>query len=162
MKPVSGGKVILYQTARTIFMPRKPTAIQIAWEGDSLIITYLHRFSQHTTTIPCKDVRLEIYKDPYYKIYSRSGFPYYLYISHATDPSVWIEVADYYFTLGKTLKETGKIPAIALGTRELNFVYQYERDWREYQSPRGKLIRVLIPVILVAAFLLLLYFRWGK
>lgn len=116
-----------------------------------------------TLEIKFIDLRIELYKEKYYSTaMTGGGYPYYIYFSHATDETIWLELKDYYFKLGEVLHKLSKLPGIQIGGREINFLTKFEREWRDYNSPRGKFFRVLIPVAIIFLFILMTYKCSGK
>lgn len=109
------------------------------------------------------DLRIELYKEKYYSTAVTGGsFPYYIYFSDITNETTWLELKDSYFRLGAVLLKLNKLPDIQIGDREINFLTKFEREWREYNSPKGKLMRVLIPAAIIALFLTVVYMCSGK
>lgn len=108
------------------------------------------------------DLRIELYKNKYYITTITGGdHPYYIYFAHASDETIWLELKDYYFKLGAVLLKLSKLPGIQIGDREINFLTKFEREWREYNSPKGKLMRVLIPLAIIIVFLTVSYMCSG-
>lgn len=108
------------------------------------------------------DLRIELYKEKHYSTAITGGsYPYYIYFSDVTDETTWLELKDSYFRLGAVLLKLSKLPGIQLGDREINFLTKFEREWREYNSPKGKLMRVLIPLAIIVVFLIVGYMCSG-
>lgn len=150
---------VLYTKSGMNLFPSKDTISQIALGKESL---FFHT-SRKTIEIKIEDVRIELFKNKHYSTATRYGsYPYFLYITHVDNPTDWLELGDYYFKLGAALLEMSKVSGIHLDDRAIKFLIKFERKWEEYNTPRAKFYRVVIPIGFALIFLLVFYTCGGR
>jgi hypothetical protein len=128
-----------------------------------IIITCSKYFSVYDATINDEDLRVELYKNKYYRgSYWGTDSQHYLYFTSATDKNVWIELSADFYALGKILEVLSQKQSIALGDRELTYVSDYRKQLETDKTPGARLARIMIPVILILLAIFIVYQCSGK
>jgi hypothetical protein len=146
-----------------LYVNRNARPCRVELRDKSLVITCSKYFSVFDIAVNYEDLRIELYKNKYYQgNYEGSESQHYLYFTSATDKKVWMELSATFYTLGKILDALSKEPNIILEDRELNFVDNYHKQLEADKTPRTRLAKAMIPVILIALAILIWYQCSGK
>lgn len=139
-----------------LFRIRRPRACQIALQNDVITITCSKWFAVYDVTINLQHLGVELYKNKYWR-YNSNEYQNYLYFTDTTDKNVFVEFTASFFSVGKVLEALSHQPIFNLGDKELNLVARYQKEIAEFNTPRARFFRILIPTLLIGALLLIFY-----
>lgn len=143
-----------------LFRIRHPRACQIALQDGVITITCSKWFTVYDVRINVQNLGVELYKNKYWR-YNSNEYENYLYFTDTTDKKVFVEFTASFFSIGRVLEALSQQPINNLGDKELNLVARYQKEIAEFNTPRARFFRILIPTLLIGTMVLIFYIFRG-